>query len=51
MYEDRREFLPRSLANRGYDLRLFQDYLGHRGPKHTAHDTRGAGHCFEELWR
>jgi Phage integrase family len=23
-----------SLANRGYDLRLIQDYLGHRDPKH-----------------
>jgi type 1 fimbriae regulatory protein FimB len=26
-----------SLANRGYDLRLIQDYLGHRDPKHTVH--------------
>jgi type 1 fimbriae regulatory protein FimB len=26
-----------SLANRGYDLRLIQDYLGHRDPKHTIH--------------
>ena len=40
----------RSLTNRGYDLRLFQDYLGHRDPKHTAYDTRGGGHRFEELW-
>jgi integrase len=24
-----------ALANRGYDLRLIQDYLGHRDPKHT----------------
>src|SRR3984885_8022739 len=23
------------LANKGYDLRLIQDYLGHRDPKHT----------------
>src|SRR2546423_14910047 len=29
-----------SLANRGYDLRLSQDYLGHRDPKHTVHSTR-----------
>jgi hypothetical protein len=28
------------LANRGYDLRLIQDYLGHRDPKHTVHYTR-----------
>lgn len=25
------------LANRGYDLRLIQDYLNHRDPKHTVH--------------
>ena len=31
------------LANQGYDLRLIQDYLGHRDPKHTAHYTRVAG--------
>jgi transposase len=30
------------LANRGYDLRLIQDYLGHRDPKHTMHYTRVA---------
>lgn len=40
-----------SLANRGYDLRLIQDYLGHRDPKHTAHYTRVAGIRFEGLWR
>ena len=28
---------------RGYDLRLIQDYLGHRDPKHTVHYTRTAG--------
>jgi site-specific recombinase XerD len=39
------------LANRGYDLRLIQDYLGHRDPKHTAHYTRVAGTRFEGLWR
>src|SRR3954469_8619962 len=27
------------LANQGYDLRLIQDYLGHRDPRHTAHYT------------
>ena len=39
------------LANRGYDLRLIQDYLGHRDPKHTVHYTRIAGSRFEGLWR
>jgi fatty-acyl-CoA synthase len=37
------------LANQGYDLRLIQDYLGHRDPKHTVHYTRTAGHRFEDL--
>lgn len=40
-----------ALANRGYDLRLIQDYLGHRDPKHPVHYTRIAGHRFEGLWR
>lgn len=38
------------LANQGYDLRLIQDYLGHRDPKHTVYYTRIAGVRFEELW-
>ena len=37
------------LANQGYDLRLIQDYLGHRDPKHTVHYTRVAGVRFEGL--
>jgi type 1 fimbriae regulatory protein FimB len=40
-----------ALANRGTDLRLIQDYLGHRDPKQTAHYTRVAGHRFEGLWK
>lgn len=40
-----------ALANRGFDLRLIQDYLGHRDPKHTVHYTRVAGSRFEGLWR
>src|SRR5512135_1553980 len=40
-----------TLANRGTDLRLIQDYLGHRDPKHTVHYTRVAGSRFEGLWR
>src|SRR5512135_675449 len=40
-----------TLANRGTDLRLIQDYLGHRDPKHTVHYTRVAGRRFEGLWR
>jgi site-specific recombinase XerD len=39
------------LANRGHDLRLIQDYLGHRDPKHTVHYTRTAPGRFEGLWR
>jgi integrase len=39
------------LANRGYDLRLIQDYLGHRDPRHTVRYTRTAGARFEGLWR
>jgi type 1 fimbriae regulatory protein FimB len=39
-----------SLANRGHDLRLIQDYLGHRDPKHTAHYTRVAARRFDGLW-
>lgn len=39
-----------ALANRGYDLRLIQDYLGHRDPKHTTRYTRTAARRFEDLW-
>ena len=39
-----------ALANRGYDLRVIQDYLGHRDPKHTTRYTRTAAHRFEGLW-
>ena len=38
------------LANKGYDCRLIQDYLGHRDPKHTARYTRTAADRFEGLW-
>ncbi len=37
-------------ANKGYCLRLIQDYLGHRDPCHTAHYTRTAAVLFEGLW-
>lgn len=40
-----------ALANRGYDLRLIQDYFGHRDPKHIVRYTRTAGKRFEGLWR
>jgi integrase len=39
-----------ALANRGYDLRLIQDYLGHRDPRHTVHYTRITGSRFEGIW-
>ena len=40
-----------ALANQGRDLRLIQDYLGHRDPRHTAHYTRTAACRFDELWQ
>lgn len=39
------------LANKGYDTRLVQDYLGHRNPHHTVRYTRTAATRFEGLWR
>jgi site-specific recombinase XerD len=38
------------LANRGYDTRLIQDYLGHRNIAHTVRYTRTAAARFEGLW-
>ena len=40
-----------ALADKGHDLRLIQDYLGHRDPRHTVQYTRTAGRRFEGLWR
>jgi type 1 fimbriae regulatory protein FimB len=39
-----------ALANRGYDLHVIQDYLGHRDPKHTTRYTRTSARRFEGLW-
>jgi len=39
-----------ALADKGHDLRLIQDYLGHRDPRHTVHYTRTSGRRFERLW-
>src|SRR3954447_24448494 len=39
-----------ALADKGDDLRLIHDYLGHRDPRHTVHYTRTAGRRFEGLW-
>jgi site-specific recombinase XerD len=39
------------LANRGYDTRLVQDYLGHKNIAHTVRYTRMAVIRFEGLWR
>ena len=39
------------LANRGYDTRLVQDYLGHQNIAHTVRYTRTAASRFEGLWR
>lgn len=38
------------LANKGYDTRLIQDYLGHRDPKHTVIYTQTAATRFKNLW-
>jgi len=40
-----------ALAGKGTDMRIMQDYLGHKDPKHTAHYTRVSGKAFEGLWR
>jgi integrase len=39
------------LANKGYDTRLIQDYLGHKNIVHTVRYTRTAAIRFEGLWR
>lgn len=39
------------LANKGYDTRLIQDYLGHRNIAHTVRYTRTAANRFDGLWR
>lgn len=39
------------LANKGFDTRLIQDYLGHRNINHTVRYTRTAAKRFEGLWR
>ncbi len=39
------------LANKGYDTRLIQDYLGHKNITHTVRYTRTAANRFEGLWR
>ena len=39
------------LANKGFDTRLIQDYLGHKNISHTVRYTRSAASRFEGLWR
>ena len=39
-----------ALANKGCDMRLIQDYLGHRNIRHTQLYTRTAAVRFEGLW-
>ena len=38
------------LANKGYDLRRIQDYLGHRNVQNTVKYTRLSGKAFEGMW-
>jgi type 1 fimbriae regulatory protein FimB len=40
-----------ALANKGYDTRLIQDYLGHKNMQHTVRYTRTAKARFDGLWR
>jgi type 1 fimbriae regulatory protein FimB/type 1 fimbriae regulatory protein FimE len=39
-----------ALANKGKDMRLIQDYLGHRNIMHTQINTRTAAVRFGALW-
>jgi type 1 fimbriae regulatory protein FimB len=39
-----------ALANKGFDTRLIQDYLGHRNITHTVKYTRISAARFENLW-
>jgi integrase len=39
------------LANKGFDTRLIQDYLGHSNINHTVKYTKTAAARFEGLWR
>jgi type 1 fimbriae regulatory protein FimB len=39
------------LADKGFDTRLIQDYLGHQNIHHTVRYTRTASKRFEGLWR
>lgn len=38
------------LANKGYDVRLIQDYLGHKNIQNTVIYTRLSGKQFEGIW-
>lgn len=40
-----------ALANKGYDTRLIQDYLGHRNISHTVIYTKTNSKRFEGMWR
>jgi type 1 fimbriae regulatory protein FimB len=40
-----------ALANKGYDTRLIQDYLGHKDLRYTALYTRTSVNRFEGLWK
>ena len=40
-----------ALANKGFDTRLIQDYLGHRNISHTVIYTKTNAKRFEGMWR
>lgn len=39
------------LPNQGADMRLIQDYLGHRNIQHTVQYTAANPARFEKLWK
>jgi len=45
-----RDSTGHELANKGRDLRLIQDYLGHRDPKNAARYTQTAAARFENIF-
>jgi hypothetical protein len=41
----------RARANAGHDVRLIQDWFGHRAIQHTARYTELSSIRFKEVWR
>ncbi|MBL4559893.1 MAG: tyrosine-type recombinase/integrase [Labilibaculum sp.] len=45
-----RHFCSYYMVNKGADLRIMQDYLGHRDPKHAVICTQISGSRFKSIW-